>query len=261
MAEKTTALKKTTCASRMPFGIGHRVVSRKNFMAGIVVEVKEGDKVKVKQSDGKMLNFQRAENFMPYAEWTSMSSQRKHIGLKHGYSGISRPNQPRTETLTIGSSACDDFPPLVAENFSCRPLSIEYVPYSAPRISQTPAVDILQPVHRPVQQPVTQSAPITHAFMEEIAMPSSEPSAFLQSLRDMLPDDIPEIYLQNVSTSLRNIEPSWRKKWKQRREQRDLPCVRTKKIVVQKKIWGPNAERQLEDGEYEIDYVTKRVRY
>ena len=33
-----------------------------------------------------------------------------------------------------------------------------------------------------------------------------------------------------------------------------------RKIIVQRKVWGPNTEIHLEAGEYEIDYVTKYVR-
>jgi hypothetical protein len=83
----------------------------------------------------------------------------------------------------------------------------------------------------------------------------------LQALRDMLPDDIPLEFQKNVRPAILQLSPSWRQKWARKRE-RDLQKTMwdnrlKKKIVEQVKIWGPDPERMLMKGEFEVDYVTR----
>ena len=97
------------------FSIGQRVVLRKNFVVGVVVEVNPDGKIKVQPTSGKMLNFQPQENFMPYAEWTQLKEQAAAIPIRRTslpQVSIRRdppPRQPKTETFTVGSASQPEF--------------------------------------------------------------------------------------------------------------------------------------------------------
>ena len=79
----------------------------------------------------------------------------------------------------------------------------------------------------------------------------------------MLPDDIPLEFQKNVRPAILQLSPSWRQAWAKKRE-RDLQKTMwdnrpKRKIVEQVKIRGPNPERLLMKGEFEVDYVTRYV--
>ena len=86
-----------------------------------------------------------------------------------------------------------------------------------------------------------------------------------QALRDMLPDEIPLAYQHLLSKTMLQMETSSRKKSRLIREKKEAQLredalYKTIYTTVQKKIWGPNSKRGIEEGEFEVDYVKKRAR-
>jgi hypothetical protein len=94
------------------FSIGQRVVLRKNFVVGIVVEVNSDGKIKVQPTSGKMLNFQRQQNFMTHAEWAKLKEEAAAVPVRRTslpQASIRRdvppPRQPKTKTFILGSTS------------------------------------------------------------------------------------------------------------------------------------------------------------
>lgn len=242
--------------------LGQRVVHNKTGIEGVVTEKNKVDgKVKVRPTNGKAFNFQKPENFTLKSEWQgggSVSTFRKPVSMP----SATLPRQPVEETFVVGRTVAPLHQHATANNVLPTQCPFEpLAPLRSFRVdgqydSACVTFRSSSSVQEPVRPTVTQQ-PIVRR--DELWLKKE------QQLRDMLPDDIPEEFQHCVAPHYLQMEPSWRINWRKKSRERAAQVAADdnapkRRIVVQKKVWGPNEARSLSAGEFEIDYVTRYVR-
>lgn len=262
--------------------VGQCVLHKKTNEVGVVVAVNQSDnKVQVKKRNGQLFYFQSYSNFQKWCPTAQVSS------ITHQHRKL---QPPRLETFTVNTgkfatkqsihlvepvpdleplnlfsvpdgskyTACVNFvqKPIEYPTNSRRTLELSELPCAIPPVLNT-AQNRENLTKEAIHEPVSTCPPSYYVSKEELD--------HQQALRDMLPDEIPLAYQHLLSKTMLQMETSSRKKSRLIREKKEAQLredalYKTIYTTVQKKIWGPNSKRGIEEGEFEVDYVKKRAR-